>query len=100
MDSTEAADAARQKIEELSSDLDDARAKIADHEATIAKLEQTLAAERQHWGHDLTETKAEQKVLLGERLGPLLEDAIDALEIDPPAPDTARRRVKAALAVI
>lgn len=93
-------DDARGKIERLNSDLEDARKTIADREATIAKLEQTLAAERQHWGHDLTETKAEQKVLLGERLGPLLEDAIDALEIDPPAPGTALRRVKAALAVI
>jgi len=93
-------DDTRGKIEKLNLDLEGARKTISDHEVTIAKLQQTLAAERQHWGHDLTETKAEQKVLLGERLGPLLEDAIDALEIDPPAPGTALRRVKAALAVI
>jgi hypothetical protein len=80
--------------------LEGARETIAEHEAAISKLEQTLTAERQHWGHDLTETKAEQKVLLGERLAPLLEDAIDALEIDPPAPGTALRRTKSALAVI
>jgi len=93
-------DDAKRKIEKLHSDLEDAKKTIADHDATIAKLEQTLAAERHHWGHDLTETKAEQRVLLGERLGPLLEDAIDALEIEPPAPGIALRRVKAALAVI
>ena len=90
----------RDKIERLASDLEDAGRTITDHEAAIAKLERTLADERQHWGHDLTETRAEQKALLGERLGPLLEDAIDALEINPPAPGTALRRVKAALAVI
>ena len=90
----------RDKIERLASDLEDAGKTITDHEAAIAKLERTLADERQHWGHDLTETRAEQKALLGERLGPLLEDAIDALEINPPAPGTALRRVRAALAVI
>lgn len=93
-------DDARKTIEKLSSELEGARETIAEHEAAISKLEQTLTAERQHWGHDLTETKAEQKVLLSERLAPLLEDAIDALEIDPPAPGTALRRTKSALAVI
>lgn len=93
-------DDAKRKIESLNSDLEDAQKTIADHKVAMAHLEQTLAAERHHWGHDLSETKAEQKVLLGERLGPLLEDAIDALEIDPPAPGTALRRVKAALIVI
>lgn len=93
-------DDARKTIERLSSELEGARKMVADQEAANSKLEQTLTAERQHWGHDLAETKAEQKVLLGERLGPLLEDAIDALEIDPPAPGTALRRVKSALAVI
>lgn len=88
------------KNEKLRSDLADANSANSEQETTIAKLEQTLVDERQHWGHDLTETKAEQRVLLGERLGPLLTDAIDALEIDPPAPGTALRRVKAALSVI
>lgn len=87
-------------VEALKSDLEDARKTIADLEATIAKQEQTHAAERQHWGHDLTEARAKQKVLLGERLSPLLGDAIDALEIEPPAPGTALRRVRAAFAAI
>jgi hypothetical protein len=93
-------DDANRKIEKLGTDLEYAKTTISERDAAIAQLEQTLAAERHHWGYDLTETKAEQKVLLGERLGPLLEDAIDALEIDPPAPGTAIRRLKAALSVI
>jgi hypothetical protein len=93
-------DDANRKIEKLRTELEDAKSTISEQEAAIANLEKTLAAERHHWGHDLTETRAEQKVLLGERLGPLLADAIDALEIDPPAPGIALRRVKAALSVI
>lgn len=93
-------DDANRKIEKLQTELEDAKSTISEKEIAIANLDKTLVAERHHWGHDLTETKAEQRVLLGERLGPLLADAIDALEIDPPAPGTALRRVKAALAVI
>ena len=97
----------RQRLEEaqaavarLQTELGDAKKKIIEHESTISESERTLSAERHHWGHDLTETKAKQKVLLGERLGPLLEDAVDALEIDPPAPSIALRRVKSALTII
>jgi hypothetical protein len=85
-------DDANRKIEKLHTELENAKSTISERDTAVANLEQTLAAERHHWGHDLTETKAEQKVLLGERLGPLLADAIDALEIDPPAPGTALRR--------
>ncbi len=47
------------------------------------------------WGHDITETKAKHWVLLNERIMPMLYDAIDALEIETPAPDVALRRMKA-----
>ena len=52
------------------------------------------------WGHDLSETKAEQRVLLRERVAPLLSDAIDALEIDPAAPHIALKRLKTVLSII
>jgi hypothetical protein len=91
---------ARTKIEGLRTELVIARQTIAEHEKRVSELEKTLSNERQHWGHDLTETKAGQKVLLGEKLGPLLNDAIDALEIDPPEPGIALRRMKAAASVI
>jgi len=93
-------DNANRKIETLRADLEAAKTTNSEREATIAKLEQSLAGEQQHRGRDLTAIKAKQKVLLGERLMPLLEDAIDALEIDPPAPGIALRRVKVALTVI
>ena len=56
-----------------------------------------LESERQHFGHDLSGTKAEQRVLLQRRLVPLLSDAIDALEIEPPAQDIALERIKTVL---
>ena len=93
-------DDANEKNENLLSKLEDAKKTISDQECKITQLDHTLATERYHWGHDLTETKAEQRVLLGEKLGPLLSDAIDALEIEPAAPGVALRRVKAALSAI
>jgi hypothetical protein len=62
--------------------------------------EAKLEAERQHWGHDLSETKAEQRLLLGDRVAPLLSDAIDALEIEPQAPQVALKRLKSILSII
>lgn len=93
-------DDANAQLARLSSELANAKMTMAVQETNIAELKKTLSDERQHWGHDLTETKAEQRALLGDRLGPLLSDAIDALEIEPPAPGTALRRLKAALLTI
>jgi len=68
-------------------------------EALQAELT-ALRIERHHWGYDMSETKAQHRMLLNERVAPLLADAIDALEIDPPAPSVALKRVKAVLKVI
>lgn len=61
-------------------------------EVLVARAE--LEAERHHSGHELTEAKGAQQALLRERIRPLLSDAIDALEIEPAAPDVALRRLK------
>ncbi len=55
---------------------------------------------RQHSGHDITDLKTRQNALLQERVVPMVSDAIDALEMDPPAPDIAVRRLKLALSSI
>lgn len=91
---------ARSAIEQLHAEGGALRIELDQKVKSLAATEAKLAAERQHWGHDLTETKAEQKVLLGERVAPLLSDAIDALEIEPPAPGVALRRLKAILSII
>lgn len=68
--------------------------------AQLAALQTQLEVERQHSGHDLCEAKAKYRVLLNERIAPLLSDAIDALEIDPPAPEISLRRMRAVLSLI
>ena len=84
----------------LEADLAALRADLARKEAALKSVETQLENERHHWGHDLSETKAGQRILLGERVAPLLSDAIDALEIEPPAQSVALKRIKAVLKVI
>ena len=78
---------------------------IATLEAELQKVQTQLENERHHWGNerhhwgfDLSESRSQTQVLLKERIQPLLEDAVDAMEIDEPA--VALRRVKSALKVI
>jgi hypothetical protein len=66
----------------------------------LTDLRTEIETQRQHSGFDLTELKAGNSVLLRDRLGPLIRDAIDALEIDTPAPDVAVRRLKRAASTI
>ena len=59
---------------------------------TCETVESTATQEYFDWEHA-------DHVLLRERLAPLLKDAIDALEIDPPAPGVSLRRIQTALLV-
>ena len=66
----------------------------------VAGLNKKLNDQQQHWGHDKVDIEARQRSLLRNRLAPLLNDARDALEIDPQATHVALKRVKSALSVI
>lgn len=66
----------------------------------LAAANLQLEQSKQHWGHDMVAIKAQQNVLLRERLAPLLKDSLDALEIDPPAPQIALKRLRTALSSI
>ncbi|MBG0793203.1 hypothetical protein IYY11_07385 [Methylocystis sp. H62] len=90
----------RSKLERLQAELTLSKRELEQRIFKLAEVETTLAAERQHWGHDLSEAKAGQRVLLSERIGPLLQDAVDALEIEPSAPSLALKRMKAVLSII
>ncbi len=90
----------RSTLERFQAELARLQGELEQRNFKLAEVEATLAAERQHWGHDLSETKAGQRVLLGERIGPLLQDAVDALEIEPSAPNLALKRIKAVLSII
>lgn len=87
-------------IEELRSQVASLQNRLTDRSDALRAVQAQLEAERQHWGHDLSETKAEQRVLLSERVAPLLSDAIDALEIEPAAPHVALRRLKTVLSIV
>ena len=63
----------------------------------LASARSQLEESKQHWGHDMVDAKARQNTLLNSRLLPLLNDAVDALEIQPSAPEIALKRLKAAL---
>jgi rRNA maturation endonuclease Nob1 len=91
---------AEKKIVSLEADLAALRDQLAEKDGALQNVQTQLEIERHHSGHDLSETKAGWRVLLGERVAPLLSDAIDALEIEPPAPSVALKRVKAVLKVI
>lgn len=91
---------AEKKIENLEGELSVLRRKLEQEEDALLNLKKQFENERHHWGHDLSEAKAGQRVLLAERVVPYLSDAVDALEIDTPAPDVALKRVKAVLKII
>ncbi len=88
------------KIESLCDEIATLRSQLDEKEAELQSVQTQLENERHHWGHDLTNMKAGHRVLLSKRIAPLLSDAIDALEIEPPAPSAALSRIKAVLKVI
>lgn len=92
-------DAGRSKINDLLSQLSALREDVVLASEALAKVKLQLETERQHWGHNLAEAKAGHQAFR-EQIRRLLSDAIDALEIDPPAPDVALRRLKNVISII
>ena len=97
----------RHKVAEASSVNDRLKTKIKatqralDQKSNSLKETQAdLAAKSERWGYDLNDRKTKQRVLLKDKVAPLLSDAIDALEIEPPAPGVALSRLKAVLSII
>jgi hypothetical protein len=84
----------------LRAQLEDFGKQNADLSLAFRALERQLETERQHSGYDYTELKATNAMLLRDRLTPLIRDAIDALEIEAPAPDLAVRRLRLVMSTI
>jgi hypothetical protein len=93
-------DETRAEIGSLRSQLAAVREERTELAAHLEREKRLLEESQQHWGHDMVNIKARQRVLLRERLKPLLDDAVDALQIQPPAPEIALERVKIALSSI
>lgn len=92
--------ALRQRLESTEAALSTANADLADKISALDAARVDLDVERHHRGHDLSDTKARQNVLLRGRIAPLLSDAIDALEIEPSAPNVALKRLKNVVGLI
>ena len=90
----------RSTIQELRDQIASLQTQLMENSKALRDAQVQLETERQHWGHDLSETKAEQRLLLSERVAPLISDAIDALEIEPPAPHIALKRLKAVISLV
>lgn len=94
----------RSELEVVRTSFEKAREENAD---LNVRLDQALEAERatrnelenlrRHSGHELAQVKAGHRVLLTQKFSQLLSSAVDALEIDPPAPEIALSRIKAVL---
>jgi hypothetical protein len=66
----------------------------------LERARRLLEESTQHAGHDIVELKAQQTLFLKRRIAPLLSDAVDALEIEPPVPRIAIKRLKSAIGAI
>ena len=85
---------------ELSTEVERLRSQTVDMSERLIRLEERIEMERQHAGYDYSSLKASHAIVLRERLRPLIQDAIDALEIQTPATGIAVRRLKKALLAI
>lgn len=97
----------REQLAKASTELDSLRANNATLKSELLTMSKQLAEareahkiERQHWGHDLTESNAHYNLLLTNRIAPLLQEAIEALEVTDIQPRIAIKRMKSVLAII
>ena len=93
-------EAANARIEKLVADVKELETALVQKTTELATCLSTANAERQHSGHDLSSIKATHKILLVDRILPLVSDAADALDIEPPANQIASSRLKDVLAII
>jgi hypothetical protein len=84
---------AERDISALKSELEGVQKGLERKEIEFNNLSVQFDNERQHWSYDLATTKSKQQVFLRNQVTPLVADAVDALEIEPPAPHVALRRL-------
>jgi len=89
-------DEAKAKIAGLAAQVETLMQELAKSDAHAAEAAKKLSEGLQHAGHDIVELKARQNAFLKRRITPLLNDAVDALEVEPPAPHIAIKRLKSA----
>lgn len=90
----------RDRVRELREKLAAAEARAEALDAEVARLGQAIADHRQLGAHGTAEMLARTRTVLVERIDPLLADAIDALEVEPPALKVVKHRIQSGRGVI
>ncbi len=90
----------RDRVRELREKLVAVEARAEVLQAEVGRLTQTIVDNRQIGAHGTAELLARMRTLLADRIDPLLADAADALEIDPPALKVAKHRIQSGRGVI
>ena len=84
----------RDRVRELRERLAAAEARAEALAAEMQRLTQAIADNRQIGAHGTAELLARMRTLLAGRIDPLLADAADALEIEPPILEVVRERIE------
>jgi hypothetical protein len=90
----------RDRLRELREKLVAAEARAEALEAEVGRLTQAVADNRQIGAHGTAELLARMRTLLAGRIDPLLADAADALEIEPPVLEVVKDRIESGRGVI
>lgn len=90
----------RERVRELREKLAAAEAQAEALKADVARLEQAVTDNRQIGAHGTAELLARMRTLLAGRIDPLLADAADALEIEPPILEVVRDRIESGRSTI
>ena len=85
------------ELNDCKKNTDSLQSQLSEKLNEIVILNDQIKSDKRHSGHNLSETKAKQRLLLGKRITPLITDALDALEIDPPSLRVAISRLKKVL---
>jgi hypothetical protein len=90
----------RSEIEQLTLEIEKLQENIALQKSELDAVSLELRNNKQHSEVDKSSIMTEQRVLLLAKLNPLLNDAVDALEIDPPVIDISLERLNDAISLI
>jgi 2-phospho-L-lactate transferase/gluconeogenesis factor (CofD/UPF0052 family) len=90
----------RDQVRDLKLKLADAHERSEALAADVSRLQTAIEDGRQIGAHDTAELFARTRTLLTGRLSPMLDDAADALEIEPPIIEVAQDRITSMRTII
>jgi hypothetical protein len=87
-------ESALEQVSETSAEAAVLRQQNVDLQDKLASEKHQFEKDRQHWGYDFRDFKEKTAAVIRDRVLPLLEEAMDALEVKPPESEAAARRLK------